>query len=193
MQKNVKILTSSHGFQCSAQPLTTEAASLIEKNSGVAEYDTRFQGQHFSWLTSETRNLKPIKRVANLLAANSKYYSAIDLLLLLLDNKVIQSYQLEKCGNFLLMMVSTLNWLAEIWGKISLWVSNQPVFLEVAIGIALFYVVLLISRALFKFIVFLLSGLFSVRPRFKIKRALSPQGQSKPVKSDEEAPPFIFR
>ena len=45
------------------------------------------------------------------------------------------------------IMVLMVNWLAEIWGKISLWASNQPVFVEVAIGIALFYVVLLISRA----------------------------------------------
>jgi hypothetical protein len=90
-------------------------------------------------------------------------------------------------------MVSTINWLAEIWEKVSLWVSNQPVFVEVAIGIGLFYVVLLISRSVFKFIVFLLSGLFSGRPRFRIKRVVRAQGQSKPAKSDEEAPPFIFR
>ena len=90
-------------------------------------------------------------------------------------------------------MVSTINWLAQIWEKVSLWVSNQPVFVEVAIGIGLFYVVLLISRALFKFIVFLLSGLFPVRPRLRIKRVVKAQDQSKPAKSDEEAPPFIFR
>ena len=90
-------------------------------------------------------------------------------------------------------MVSTVNWLAEIWEKVSLWVSNQPVFVEVAIGIGLFYVVLLITRAVFKLIVFLLSGLFSGPPRFRIKRDVRPQDQSKPVKVDEEVPPFIFR
>ena len=90
-------------------------------------------------------------------------------------------------------MVFMLNWLAEIWGKISLWVSNQPVFVEVAIGIALFYVVLLISRAVFKLIVSLISGLFSGRPHFRIKKTANAQGQSKPLKSDDEAPPFIFR
>ena len=90
-------------------------------------------------------------------------------------------------------MTLMVNWLAEIWGKISLWVSNQPVFVEVAIGIALFYVVLLLSRAVFKLIVSLISSLFSGRPRFRIKRAVSPQGQSKPLKSDDETPPFIFR
>ena len=50
--------------------------------------------------SGKTRNLKLIKQAANLLAAKLKYYSGIDLLSLLLDNRVIQSYQLKKMRKF---------------------------------------------------------------------------------------------
>jgi hypothetical protein len=90
-------------------------------------------------------------------------------------------------------MNSSVNWLAEIWEKFTLWASTQPTFVEVAIGVGLFYVVLLIVRAAYRFIVFLISGLFSGRPRFKRKRDTKPQGKTKPITIDDEAPPFIFR
>jgi hypothetical protein len=90
-------------------------------------------------------------------------------------------------------MDSSVNWLAEIWEKFSLWASTQPTFVEVAIGVGLFYVVLLIVRAAYRFIAFLISGLFSGRTRFKRKRDTKPQGKTKPITIDDEAPPFIFR
>ncbi len=90
-------------------------------------------------------------------------------------------------------MDSSVNWLAEIWEKFSLWASTQPTFVEVAIGVGLFYVILLIVRAVYRFGAFLVSGLFSGRPRLKRKRAVRPQGQTKPITIDDEAPPFIFR
>lgn len=90
-------------------------------------------------------------------------------------------------------MDSSVNWLVEIWEKFSLWTSTQPTFVEVAIGVGLFYVVLLIVRAIYRFAAFLISGLFSGRPRFRRKRVVKTQGKTKPVTIDDEAPPFIFR
>jgi len=87
----------------------------------------------------------------------------------------------------------SVNWLAEIWEKFSLWASTQPTFVEVAIGVGLFYVVLLIVKAIYRFIAFLISGLFSGRPRFKRKRVVRPPGQTKPITIDDDVPPFIFR
>jgi len=90
-------------------------------------------------------------------------------------------------------MDSSVNWLAEIWEKFSLWASTQPTFVEVAIGVGLFYVILLIVRAIYRFIAFLISGLFSGRHRFKRKRVVKPPGQTKPITIDDDVPPFIFR
>lgn len=86
-----------------------------------------------------------------------------------------------------------LKWIAEIWDKFSLWTATQPTFVEVAIGVGLFYVVFLIVRAVIKLLIFLLSSLFSARPRFKRKTTLRPQGSSKTTTIDDDAPPFIFR
>ncbi len=83
--------------------------------------------------------------------------------------------------------------IADFWEKFSLWASTQPTFLQVAIGVALFYVVLLIIRAIFKFAFFIISGLFSGRPRFGRRRTVKPQRQTKPITIDDEVPPFIFR
>jgi hypothetical protein len=86
-----------------------------------------------------------------------------------------------------------LTWIAEIWDKFSIWTATQPTFVEVAIGVGLFYVVYLTIRAVIKALIYLLTSLFSVRPRFKRKAAVRSQGQSKTAASDDEAPPFIFR
>jgi bacteriorhodopsin len=83
--------------------------------------------------------------------------------------------------------------IADYWEKFSLWASTQPTFLQVAIGVALFYVVLLIIRAIFKFAFFIISGLFSGRPRFGRRRTVKPQRQTKPITIDDDVPPFIFR
>ena len=83
--------------------------------------------------------------------------------------------------------------IADYWEKFSLWASTQPTFLQVALGVALFYIVLYIIRAIFKFSFFIISGLFSGRPHFGKRRATTPQRQTKPITTDDEAPPFIFR
>jgi len=64
-------------------------------------------------------------------------------------------------------MEAVLNRLVNNWDIFSIWVTNQPTFVEVAFGIGLFYVVLQIVRAFFKVIMFFLSGLFSIPRRFK--------------------------
>ncbi len=91
-------------------------------------------------------------------------------------------------------METILNWLINNWDKFSLWVTNQPTFVEVAFGVGLFYLVLLIVKAAFKVIVFLLSGLFSVPGRFRKQKDMRAKIHSKkPVSTGEEAPPFVFR
>jgi hypothetical protein len=91
-------------------------------------------------------------------------------------------------------METLLNWLVNNWDKFSLWVTNQPTFVEVAFGVGLFYVVLLVVKAALKVIVFLLSGLFSVPGRFRKQKDMRTKLRSKkPVNTGEEAPPFVFR
>ncbi len=91
-------------------------------------------------------------------------------------------------------METILNWLVNNWDKFSLWVTNQPTFVEVAFGVGLFYVVLLVVKAALKAIVFLLSGLFSVPGRFRKQKDMRTKLSSKkPVNAGEEAPPFVFR
>jgi hypothetical protein len=86
-----------------------------------------------------------------------------------------------------------MNFILEYWDKFSLWASTQPTFLQVALGVALFYSTFLTLRAVFKFTFFIITGLFSGRPRFSRKRDTKPQRQTKPITVDDEAPPFIFR
>ena len=91
-------------------------------------------------------------------------------------------------------MEAILNILINNWDSFSLWVTNQPTFVEVAFGVGLFYVVLLIVKAAFKVIVFLFSGLFSVPGHFKKQKDLRTKiHNKKPVNTGEEAPPFVFR
>ena len=87
----------------------------------------------------------------------------------------------------------SISWLAEIWETFCLWASTQPTFVEVAIGVGLFYITLLIVRAIYRFVILLISGLFSGRSRYQGKRDTKPQGKTKPITIDDEAPPFIFR
>ena len=91
-------------------------------------------------------------------------------------------------------MQTILNWLVHNWDKFSLWVTNQPTFVEVAFGVGLFYVVLLILKTGFNVIVFLFSGLFSIPGRFKKQKDMRTKLRNKkPVSAGEEAPPFVFR
>jgi hypothetical protein len=91
-------------------------------------------------------------------------------------------------------MEEILNRLVINWDIFSIWVTNQPHFVEMAFGVGLFYVVLQIVRSLFKVIMFLLSGLFSVPRRFKKQKDMRGKSPSKKsAATDEEAPPFVFR
>jgi hypothetical protein len=86
-----------------------------------------------------------------------------------------------------------MNLIFVYWDKFSLWASTQPTFLQVALGVALFYVIFFIVRSIFKFAFFIISGLFSGRPRLGGRSAAKPQRQTKSITIDDEAPPFIFR
>ena len=91
-------------------------------------------------------------------------------------------------------MEMIFNQLANNWDMFSIWVTNQPTFVEVAFGVGLFYVVLQTVKALCKVIMFLLSGLSSVPRRLKKQKDMRVRPRSKkPAATDEEAPPFVFR
>ncbi len=91
-------------------------------------------------------------------------------------------------------METILNRLVNKWDIFSIWVTNQPTFVEVAFGVGLFYVVLQIIRALYHIIMFLFSGLFSVPRRLKKQKDMRVKPrQKKSAVTDEEVPPFVFR
>jgi hypothetical protein len=76
----------------------------------------------------------------------------------------------------------TLNWLADVWNAFSLWTSTQPTFVQVAIGMGLFYVVLNLLR------------LFAGSGRPRIKKDMKPPNRAKRhVTLDDDSPPFVFR
>ena len=88
----------------------------------------------------------------------------------------------------------TINWLAEAWGSFSLWTSTQPTFLQVALGMGLFYVVLQLLRLLYRVVVYALSGLLAGRGRAKVKKDFKPPNRAKKhISIDDDAPPFVFR
>ena len=91
-------------------------------------------------------------------------------------------------------MEPILNQLVNNWDIFSIWVTNQPTFVEVAIGVGLFYAVLQIVKAIYQVIMFLLSGLFSVPHRFKKQKDMRVKPhRKKSATTDEESPPFVFR
>ena len=79
-------------------------------------------------------------------------------------------------------MEAILNRLVNNWDTFSIWVANQPNFVEVAFGVGLFYVALQIVRTIYQVIRFLLSGLFSV-PR----RLFSDKTSHRPIQSGHGA------
>ena len=87
-----------------------------------------------------------------------------------------------------------LSWIVNSWDKFSIWVTNQPTFVEVACGIGLFYVTLQIAKLLFKLFVFLVTPLLETSVRFAKRKDLRP-GPRKPKKPppDDDSPPFVFR
>ena len=91
-------------------------------------------------------------------------------------------------------MGKMLNWIVSSWNNFTIWVTNQPTFVEVAFGIGLFYVVLHIVKVLYKLLASLSAGWFAGPGRVK-KRIKKPvKGlATKPVTMDDDAPPFVFR
>ena len=88
----------------------------------------------------------------------------------------------------------TINWLIEAWSSFSLWTSTQPTFLQVALGMGLFYVVLQLLRLLYRVVYITLSGLFAGRGRTKVKKDFKPPSRPKKhISLDDDAPPFVFR
>jgi hypothetical protein len=87
-----------------------------------------------------------------------------------------------------------LSWIIYNWDRFSIWVTNQPLFVEVAFGIGLFYVVFQTLKLLYNVLVFLFSPLL-VRPSRKKKqkdRRPMPRKRSA-TPSDDDSPPFVFR
>ncbi|MEE4266013.1 MAG: hypothetical protein V2I56_25220 [Desulfobacteraceae bacterium] len=92
------------------------------------------------------------------------------------------------------MMEMIPNWLVSNWDKFSIWVTNQPMFVEVAFGVGLFYVVLQIVRIFYMLLAFLFTGLFTGPRRLKKKKKKPTQTSgTKPITMDDDAPPFVFR
>ena len=88
----------------------------------------------------------------------------------------------------------TLNWLVEVWKAFSIWTSTQPTFVQVAFGMGLFYLVLLLLRLSYRVSVYILKGLFAGRGRPRPKKDFKPPNRSKKhVTIDDDTPPFVFR
>ena len=87
-----------------------------------------------------------------------------------------------------------LSWIVNIWDKFSIWVTNQPTFVEVAFGIGLFYVALKILKLLYKLFMLLFSPLLATPARFKKQKDLRPgPRKQKATPPDDDSPPFVFR
>ena len=88
----------------------------------------------------------------------------------------------------------TLNWLVHAWTAFSHWTSTQPMFIQVAFGMGLFYMVLQLVRLFFRIGVYIVSGLFAGRGQPQPKKdAKPPIRKKKDVTMDDDAPPFVFR
>ena len=87
-----------------------------------------------------------------------------------------------------------VSWIVNSWDKFSIWVTNQPTFVEVALGIGLFYVVLQVVKLLFRLFIFLISPLLATSARYKKQKNLrSGPRMSKKAPPDDDSPPFVFR
>ena len=88
----------------------------------------------------------------------------------------------------------TLTWPVEAWKAFYIWASTQPTFIQVAFGMGLFYLVLLLCRLSYRVTVYILSGLFTGRGKSRKQRDVKPANRSKKhVTVDDDAPPFVFR
>jgi hypothetical protein len=91
-------------------------------------------------------------------------------------------------------MDTILSRLINYWDILSIWITNQPTFVEVAFGVGLFYLVLQILKMSLKGVLYILSGLFRIPRRFKKQKDMRANLRGKKSGSaDDEAPPFVFR
>jgi len=75
-----------------------------------------------------------------------------------------------------------------------MWVAAQPTFMQVAVGIALFYAALQILKLLYKLVAYLLAPFMATPRRFKKQQDLrSKPRRQKATASDDDSPPFVFR
>ena len=87
-----------------------------------------------------------------------------------------------------------LGWIIDIWDKFGVWVTNQPTFVHVAVGIGLFYAVLQILKLSYKIIVFLFAPLSASSRRIPKQKNRRPMPRrTKTDDHDDEKPPFVFR
>ena len=91
-------------------------------------------------------------------------------------------------------MDTILSRLINYWDILSIWITNQPTFVEVAFGVGLFYLVLQLLKVSSKGVLYILSGVFRIPRRFKKQTDMRGHLRSKKSGSaDDEAPPFVFR
>ena len=87
-----------------------------------------------------------------------------------------------------------LSWIAKNWDKFSIWVTDQPTFVEVAFGIGLFYLALQIVKKFFKLLGFLFSPLLATPARLKKQKDLRARPRKqRATPPDDDSPPFVFR
>lgn len=87
-----------------------------------------------------------------------------------------------------------LTWIETIWGQISVWITSQPTFVEVACGIGLFYTVLKVIKLIYRLFAVFISPLLSRPVRFKKQKDLRPKPRSaNSAPQDDDSPPFVFR
>ena len=87
-----------------------------------------------------------------------------------------------------------LSWIVTVWENISIWITNQPTFVEVAFGIGLFYMALQAVKLIYRLFAFLISPLLAGPRRIKKTKDMRPKsGKIDPAAPDDESPPFVFR
>jgi hypothetical protein len=87
-----------------------------------------------------------------------------------------------------------LNWIVNYWDNVSIWITNQPTFVEVAFGIGLFYGAMQFIKMILKFLVFVFSPLLTASSHPKKQKDLRPRlRRPKSAPQDDESPPFVFR
>jgi hypothetical protein len=81
------------------------------------------------------------------------------------------------------------------WDSFTLWSAEQPIFLQAAIGMALFWVVLKGITFTFKLLVFIAQGLFQSRKdhAFRNTPRRRPDRSQTTMIEEEKTRPYFFR